>query len=300
MRQGNPPSTEIHARIAAIAQNAALYEEIHFAKRAAAIDELEFYVLDRIEGLLQTNHTPAEIMPLKQDAECITRQLEAVDDRLFQRLRADIRLGTCTRAGLKDAIACYTGYSAGSDGVVIGYDSVDVFINRLLHIHAVPDHTFAPEPEMVFYQPTPARIILALIEQAQLTSQDVFYDLGSGLGHVAIMVHLLTGAATKGIEYQSAYCAYARNCAAALNLPHVVFTHMDARAAEYTDGTVFFLYTPFTGSILQTVLEKVRAETRNRSITIFSYGPCTLQLAQQSWLTHGEPQATGLASFITS
>jgi SAM-dependent methyltransferase len=137
---------------------------------------------------------------------------------------------------------------------------------------------------MVYYQPTPARIILELVEKANLTGKDVFYDLGSGLGQVPILVNLLSEAQAKGIEFEPAYCDYARACAAELNLSRVEFINVDARKADYSDGTVFFMYTPFEGSLLQEVLEKLRGESRKRMIKLFTYGPCTPQVSQQSWL----------------
>jgi SAM-dependent methyltransferase len=137
---------------------------------------------------------------------------------------------------------------------------------------------------MVSYQQTPARIIFELVEKAHLTGEDVFYDLGSGLGQVPTLVHLLTGATAKGIEFEPAYCNYARVCAVGLNLSGVEFINADARTADYSEGTVFFMYTPFEGSILQEVLEKLRGESGRRRIRLFTYGPCTPQVSRQRWL----------------
>jgi precorrin-6B methylase 2 len=159
-----------------------------------------------------------------------------------------------------------------------------VFINGLLLIEAVPLETKAREPEMVYYQPTPARIIFELVEKAQLTREDVFYDMGSGLGQAPILVHLLSGATAKGIEFEPAYCDYARECAADLNLSAVEFINAEARTADYSEGTVFFRYTPFEGGVLQEVLEMLWEASRRRRIRLFTYGPCTLQVSQQSWL----------------
>lgn len=277
---------EIQSDIKAIEENSALREETNFDSRVEAIDYLEFNVIDRIEGLLHTVNPPEELVTLKQDAERVKRQLEDVDDTLFQRLRADIRGGGCTGTALRSRINEYVGRDAGGSPRhdEIGYDSLDLFINGLLLSQAVPLETKAREPEMVAYQQTPARIIFELVEQAHLTREDVFYDMGSGLGQVPILVHLLTGAAAKGIEFEPDYCDYARACAADLNLSGVEFINADARTADYSDGTVFFMYTPFAGSILQDVLEKLRGESQKRRIRLFTYGPCTPQVSRQSWL----------------
>lgn len=277
---------EIQSDLEAIEKNSALYEETNFANRVEAIDDLEFNVIARIEGLLQTRHPPEELIPLQQYAERVKHQLEAVDDALFQRLRADLRMGRCTGTALQRLIEAYVGRDANGSRRQDepGYDHLDVFINGLLLIQAVPLETKDREPAMVLYQQTPTRIIFELVEQAHLTGEDVFYDLGSGLGQVPILVNLLSGATAKGIEIEPAYCDYASRCAADLNLARVAFIHADARAADYSDGTAFFMYTPFTGKILQDVLEKLRRESRRRRIRLLTYGPCTPQVSRQSWL----------------
>ena len=137
---------------------------------------------------------------------------------------------------------------------------------------------------MVAYQPTPAREILALIERAGLRPGDVFCDLGSGLGHVVLLVALLSGARARGVEVEPAYCEYAERCARGLKLRGVEFLRADARAAPLTEVTVFFLYTPFRGALLQQVLERLRAEAAERPVRVCSYGPCTKDLARAAWL----------------
>ena len=166
----------------------------------------------------------------------------------------------------------------------MGYDALDMFVNGLLWIDAALQETRRREPDMVFLQPTPARVVLELIEEANITQDDVFYDLGSGLGQVPILVELLTGAKTRGVEFESAYCDYAQQCAKRLNLSHIEFMNLDAREADYSDGTIFYMYTPFTGKLLQEVLEKLKCESRSRTIRICTYGPCTSQVSNQSWL----------------
>jgi SAM-dependent methyltransferase len=137
---------------------------------------------------------------------------------------------------------------------------------------------------MVFYQKTPARIIFELARLAELKPGDLFFDIGSGLGQVCILVNLISGAATRGIEYEPAYCNYAQTSAAQLNLSNVEFINKDARKGDYAQGTVFFLYTPFEGHMLQDMLDILQKESQKRTITIFTYGPCSPHAARQDWL----------------
>lgn len=300
---------EIQAELATVEGDAALYDEQSFGARAAAIDDLEFRVIDRIDGLLPTSRRPevlaqlrrrAELARLRRRAERLRGRLEAIDAALFRRLRAELRASGDTAALLRGWLAAYVGPDSGERRRqdAPGYDSLDVFVNGLLGIQLAqgepvagataepaPAESIVREPEMVGYQPAPARVILELIERAQLTAADVFYDLGSGLGRVPILVSLLSGATARGVEIEPAYYSYASACAAGLNLAGVAFINGDARAADYIQGTAFFLYTPFVGGILQEVLGRLREAARGRTITIFTYGPCTPAVARQPWLT---------------
>ncbi|HMO59892.1 MAG TPA: class I SAM-dependent methyltransferase, partial [Roseiflexaceae bacterium] len=241
--------------------------------------------LDRIGELLTTTRPADRLIRLQQAAQRIQARLEVVDDRLFQRLRGTIRTGSIRGAGFRKLLDTYTSMDlTGSRSHTAGYDALDQFVNRLLGITMLPVATLDLVPEMVAYQPMPARIILEMVELAQLSDSDVFYDLGSGLGRVPMLVHLLSGISAYGIEYEPAYCAYARQCAADLHLADVTFITSDARDVVYDAGTIFLLYTPCVGSMLDTVLHRLYQAARHSCIRIFSYGPCTPIVARQPWL----------------
>jgi SAM-dependent methyltransferase len=160
-----------------------------------------------------------------------------------------------------------------------------------LGIDGLPEETQNLQPGMIGYHPTPARVIFALIEHTHLSAADVFYDLGAGLGRVVLLVGLLTTAHVKGIEFEPAYCAYAQQRADSLHLSRVTFFNVDARQADYTDGTVFFLYTPFTGRMLQVVLAQLEAVAHTHPITLVTYGACRRDVAQQRWVQPTVQQA---------
>lgn len=67
----------------------------------------------------------------------------------------------------------------------IGFDTLDILINRLLSTHAINEEKRKIEPETIFYQKTPARVILELSKK--VNQEDVFYDIGSGIGHLVIL-----------------------------------------------------------------------------------------------------------------
>jgi len=277
--------SKIQADIGAFEKDSALYEEENFDQRLDAIDFLEFPIIDHIETLIEKTAWPNQLILLKQRAENIKLELEAINNNLFKKLRAHIRSNGCTGNQFKNLVGKYIDFDAdGCSCEEAGYDNLDVFINGLLSPRTIPEQTTALEPEMVFYQKTPARIIFELVDKGYITKDDVFFDLGSGLGQAAVLVNLLTAAKAIGIEFEPAFCNYACEYAKELSLPNVSFINTDARQADYSEGTVFFMYTPFKGEILRDVLALLRNESFKRKIKIITYGPCTAQVASQGWL----------------
>jgi SAM-dependent methyltransferase len=110
---------------------------------------------------------------------------------------------------------------------------------------------------------------------------DELVDLGSGLGRVAILAHLLSGARTHGIEIQAPLVDRARARCAALGLTAVSFTHGDA-AGAVLDGSVFFLYAPFNGDLLARVVRQLERVARRRPIALAAVG---LELGDAAWLS---------------
>jgi Histone methylation protein DOT1 len=123
-----------------------------------------------------------------------------------------------------------------------------------------------------------------MAESANLRPDEIFHDIGSGLGQVAMLVHPLSGVRARGVEVEPAYCSYARRCVGRLNLSQIEFLSMDAREADYSDGTVFFLYMPCEGRMLERVLERIEDDSRERSIRLYTYGPYALPVSRQRWV----------------
>lgn len=279
--------TEIQADIMSIAENALLRNEESFEARLDAIDFIDFHIIGRLESILSEG-TSEELLLLKDRAEGLKLLLESIDTSLFQKLRADIRAGYYIQQGFVELVERYV--KSPSLGNVesddIGYDSLDVFINGLLTPNTIPEPAKELENEMVFYQKTPARVVFEITEQVAFTETDVFIDIGSGLGQVPMLINLLTGIKTQGVEFDPAFCRYANECAAALSLQDIAFINVDAREADYAAGTIFFMYTPFKGELLQQVLVRLKQEALTRKITIITYGPCTPEIAGEDWLSN--------------
>lgn len=275
--------SEIESIIQDVESNTALHEETNFGGRTDAIDFIDFHIIDRIEGLMQKAELKTELVILMQRAEKAKFELEKVDANLFKQIREKIKTGAYNKVSFKKMIVRYNGTEIYPTDQ-IGYDNLDAFINGLLCDKTIPEATIDRLPEMVFYQQTPTRIIFEMAEQADLKPNDLFFDLGSGLGQVAILVNLISGATVKGIEFEPAYYSYAKTCASQLNLPQVEFINSDALKWDYSLGTVFFMYTPFEGSMLQDMLKILQKESQKRRIIIFTYGPCSPLVARENWL----------------
>jgi predicted RNA methylase len=129
-----------------------------------------------------------------------------------------------------------------------------------------------------------------MIDHVPFRPDDVIYDIGSGLGHVALLVAWLTGITVKGIEIDPGYCQKAQQLVAELGVGNVDFVTADARTAVYDEGTIFFMFTPFTGQMLQAVLARLAMEASQRLITLCTYGTVTHEVAQQPWLSCLEPE----------
>jgi SAM-dependent methyltransferase len=130
-----------------------------------------------------------------------------------------------------------------------------------------------PGAQTIGYFPSGIAPIVRAVLDVPITADDVFVDLGSGMGKVAIAVHLLTGARTRGVEVRPDLVARARAAAERLALSeNVTFVEGDARDADLEDGTVFFLYLPFTGAILANVMERLFAVARRRDLVVCSLG----------------------------
>jgi len=242
-------------------------------------------VLDRLE-LHAENCSDTQLLAR---AEQLRAELEEINRHLYAMLRQDIREGRHAFAPWIDALE---DAPAGDH-----YDYRDDLVSGVLALEE-PDEVAPLPPEMVFYQPTPARHIFELIRRAALSEHDVVMDLGSGLGIVPMLIAMTTAARAVGIEREAAYVDAAQRCADKLAVTRASFECRDAREADFSAATLFYLYTPFTGEVMRSVLEAIRREATRRPLRIATFGPCTKVVATQSWLRADGPYGTeGLVLF---
>ena len=249
-------------------QDRSLRDSDQLCRRIDALERLERWLVHERDTL-----TPS----LRKSSQAVADELEAINDRLYQAIRDAIRHGN----GAETLRTWAASLPNGSDQE--SYGPLDTLIGGVLDFKE-PHGVAELEADMVFYQPTPARDIFDFIERASISQQDVVMDLGSGLGHVALLTAICTGARCVGIELQPAYVASANQCASALQVRNAHFVTQDVRAANLSEGTVFYLYTPFTGRILRDVLDSLKREAEGRAIRLCTLGPCTAVVANEPWL----------------
>ncbi len=270
----------------ALESDASLYEGYYFYRRTEAIDMLEFQIIGYLDHLLTQcdESEKAKLQSLRLRAEKLKTALEECNATLFHHLRSEIAVHGYRGESFLSLVKQYIDLSKADDMASPDYDTLDLFIDGLLTFHPLPSQDKAIEPEMVFYQKTPARVVLEIVREAAIQSSDVFFDVGAGLGQVVMLVQLLTECTVTAIEYEPAFSKYAQRCAHELHLSNIDFITTDAREADYSEATVLFLYTPFKGEMLRQVLERIRCHSMGRSIKILTYGPCTIEVAPLPWL----------------
>jgi SAM-dependent methyltransferase len=136
----------------------------------------------------------------------------------------------------------------------------DEWVNQVLGFGELPDDGDDLPRSCVPYLPSPVDVLLRVIERATVTSEDVFVDVGSGLGRTLMLVHLLTGAGALGLEIQSGLADRAKGVAERLGLERVRTIHGDAEklVTHMAIGTVFFFYCPFSGERMARVIDAIR------------------------------------------
>jgi hypothetical protein len=273
-----------------------LAESDRFRDRIEALDRLDAYDLDLHFSSARTDKGEAE---LYRRAIALRTKLEAGNFRLYENIRDSIRRGAGGKVLLRYAAeaSAETAQRRNTSDDGDSYDYLDDLISGVLRF-AVDDTPKADlSSEMVAYQPTPARHVFEMICLTKLVAEDLFIDLGSGLGHVPLLIATCTDARAIGIELEPSYVQCARRCAAELNATRATFLAQDAREAHLSSGTVFYLYTPFRGAILRTVLDRLRAEANTREIRVCTFGPCTPTVAAESWLSRDMAESGHISVF---
>jgi hypothetical protein len=178
----------------------------------------------------------------------------------------------------------------------------DAWLDAALGIDGVADDGPDLPSGCVPYLPCAVETLLRMIDVAAITADDVFVDVGAGVGRAAALVHLVTGAPAVGVEVQPHLARAARDLAgripsarlaviegdAARSIDHVPACDGAVRGPEararfpWSVGTVFFFYCPFGGERLRRVLGDLEAVAAARPLRVCCVD---LPLPPCPWLT---------------
>ncbi len=169
-------------------------------------------------------------------------------------------------------------------------DARDAWFDEFLGVEdTLPPDGPELEPGHVPYMPCGVATLLSAIEHARITEDDVFVDIGCGLGRATAFVHLMTGARAIGVEIQSHLASRARDVARRVNAERIAVIEGDATRVvrSLAHATVFFLYCPFSGERLRGVLGDLESIARTRPLRICAVDlplpPCAwLELVHES------------------
>lgn len=170
----------------------------------------------------------------------------------------------------------------------------DAWLDRAWGLDTIPDDGPALPRGCVPYLPSSVDVVLRMIEQANIGANDVFVDIGCGVGRVALLVKMLTGASVVGLEVQPHLAAGARELAARLGMA------LDVVEGDASDGvpagSVYFLYCPFGGARLKRVWSHLEIESKRRCSPLRI---CTVDLpvAEHDWLKLILPIANDLVVY---
>ena len=256
-----------------------------FSNRTEALNLIKI-----IEDMQRLRSKDRSLRRLYQKAKKFHLEIDEVNSNMFSHFRDAIKNGKMNQDELRATFNLYTDYSKSKTGQPhYGYEDLDGLVKGIFMPVQQPDESREREPGMIRYQPTPASVILELVDRVKFKPSDVFFDLGSGLGLVVFLVNKLVGVRCIGVEYQPSYCYAATRIAEELNMNNVNFINSDVQNVDFAQGTVFYFFNPFGGRIFTKVMKKLRSEAKSRIITTCSYGPSTEPMSTQSWLKVEDP-----------
>lgn len=145
----------------------------------------------------------------------------------------------------------------------------------LLFLGELDPEAIGPSLEFAtHYEPTPVAEANALLDASPLEpGRSSFVDLGAGMGRVVLLAARRPFRAVIGVEISPALVEVARENVATANDPlrtahDVRVVRGDARSYAFPRGDLtVYLYNPFRGPVLETVLQRLR-EVPSRDVVL--------------------------------
>jgi SAM-dependent methyltransferase len=147
----------------------------------------------------------------------------------------------------------------------------------------------ARHKDSIIYQGANYWNIRRIIRVLQPQGNDVFYDIGCGKGRCLCLFARLPLRHVVGVELDPSLVEAARGNARRLRgrRTPIEVRCQDAATADYSKGTIYFLYLPFGPETMRDVLESIRrtVEENPRDVTIVYYNAMFDEVLQNlTWL----------------
>ena len=156
------------------------------------------------------------------------------------------------------------------------------FIDELLGIPYIKNgvERIIPSQELVArvgnseafgYEGTLYHIIRHVLSRVNPQAGDVVYDLGAGYGRFCLYGTLTTQAHYKMVEVVHKRVRVAREAQKQYSIENLEVIEADVKEYDFSDGNIFYLFNPFSGTTLAVVKEKLEAIAQAKPITIVTY-----------------------------
>lgn len=127
------------------------------------------------------------------------------------------------------------------------------------------------DQEQLVYEGTEYDVIREVLTQLNPKANDIVYDLGSGYGRFVLYGAITFPAKFIGIEMVARRNRIAENTKKGLNIPNAEFITGHVMNYDFSEGTLFFLFNPFSKRTLPLVEEKLNEIGKQRPIKVATY-----------------------------
>ena len=170
----------------------------------------------------------------------------------------------------------------------------DEFWDRRLGVH-----TFGYRPEtgsgdkpnwQLHYTPAPYSSIFYSLQHAGLGRDDVFTDLGSGMGRVVFAASWMGAKQANGVEILSdlSETAEQNRRSSRLSDRPIKFTCANARDVDLSSTTVLFIFHSFGADTLVAVLHNFEKQRGSNARIVYMNPVFNEVVKSQTWLKRGE------------
>jgi predicted RNA methylase len=144
--------------------------------------------------------------------------------------------------------------------------------------------------ELQPYEPTDYLLIHAFIRQLNPQPSDIVFDIGCGMGRVLCVFARMDIKKCIGIELSTELAEIAADNAERLHARKapIEIRVADAGVADYSEGTIFWMFNPFGASVINAMLDQIEMSlvSSPRKIQIAYVNPVHQSVFRdRAWLT---------------